>query len=388
MSTRPDERLSRLLHERADGQRPAPIPFGEVVGRARVVRRRRRTAAAALAAAVVAVIAVPTALVLGGEPDAAPPPSHQVTPSPTPSPSPSKNALPGLALSRVQLGTAPSIPYVTGHTIHLGSTTVTIPSTIRTPAAVAAYHGGWLVQDQRGPGAQFDNQGRTLRRGIGELKTSADGVQIAFGARNGKVLVGTEMAEGVQSFGIAKPGHVVGFLSGGRLIYDDNAGQPGSVLMMGNGPQPPLGALFGATDANESTDLVAGMTDQTEFAVVSAASGKILWRSKQWVPLSFSPNGRYVSATPPRDGGDVERLAILDARSGRLVTTLRLGSRGLSLQANPVWESDTSMVFGVEEQRAPVQAILRLSADGSVDRATAVRRSPTPYAPYAFAARP
>ena len=383
MSNRPDERLTRLLHERAEGQSPAPISFDDVTGRARVIRRRRRTAAAALAAAVVAAIAVPTALLLGGQPDAAPPPSHQATPRPTPSSTPTSS---GLALTNVRQGPAPAIPYVTGHTVHLdGGHTASLPAGFHGITGIAAYHGGWLVTDS-GRGGQTNNQGRIVRRGIGGLVTSSDGTQIAFGAPNGKVLVGTQMSQGEQSYDVANPGSIVGFLSGGRLLYDDGAGQ-GSVHLLGSGARPLLSALVGASDANESKDLVAGSLSDRVAGVVSAPTGKPLWRTSGRQLQRFSPDGRYVSAMTRAGDGSAD-VSILDAQTGRELTSFRLTSHGLRLLLEPVWETDSSLLFGVARISDGSEAVLRLSASGRLDRATPVRDAPRDRSAYAFAARP
>jgi len=72
------------------------------------------------------------------------------------------------------------------------------------------------------------------------------------------------------------------------------------------------------------------------------------------------------------DNGDPESIAILDARTGRTVQEMRLFSRKLYLIGLPpalAWEDDDSLLFDVADKDGR-EAILRLTVDGTLTRAT------------------
>jgi hypothetical protein len=100
----------------------------------------------------------------------------------------------------------------------------------------------------------------------------------------------------------------------------------------------------------------------------------------------FSPDGRYLAAYQSATGGELETVAILDARSGAIVAT----SVTPGVQALPAppaaWEDDDDLL--IPYRGGSSWALLRLAPDGSVDRASQVVKSPADAPPFEFAVRP
>jgi hypothetical protein len=100
--------------------------------------------------------------------------------------------------------------------------------------------------------------------------------------------------------------------------------------------------------------------------------GRVQWTSS-WLPNAFSPDGRYVAAVLAPDGEGTD-LAILDARTGDVVSQVSLHDRGMSQFGRPVWgESDGAVLMQVQDARK--QAVVRLARDGELSLATDTERS-------------
>ncbi|MEP6816691.1 MAG: hypothetical protein ABI873_14190 [Marmoricola sp.] len=396
-----EHRLEKSLRQQADrfdAESGPQIGMDRVVREVSRIRRRRTTAAVVAAVAVVAVVAPAAVLVgrhLGG------PESRNVAPvgpSPTVTTSPGPKPLSKtLSLARIAAGPAPQISYANGHTLHNpdGSTS-RLPASTGRVAEFTSYHGGALVvnaDDDRL--LKLDGRGSVVSSGPGgSIALTIDGTFLAYqvGAR---IYTGgaSSMGNGNAGPGAkvdAPGGALVGFLSDLSLVYN---GRAGSVRTLGKDAQgnAVVGTVPGLATADATSyvgDLVAGTTSLGRGEVVSATSGKSLWTSPEWRPLAFSTDGRYVAATSSTTVGAPQRLAILDARTGKQVTYLGLVTNGLTLGGGLAWEDDDQLLFVTYAQGKSDWAILRLAPDGTLNRASEISSAPGDSPPFAFATRP
>jgi hypothetical protein len=408
-----DRRLAESLHRRADAFAPDDADKAQIVHRARRIRRRRRTAVTALAAAAVAVVAVPTALTLGGGPQAqvSPGPAHSgsatATVSPTPTPtstppstppatppstppttptSPSPTAQP---LSDIPMGKALDVTYLHDGTVHYaGGGTARLPGDPTGVSGFTSYHGGWLVVDQDANTiTQYDNAGNVVRSGRnGALAVSGATAQTAF-QMDGTIRIGTPMGEGEQTVR-AQTGSLVGLLSSG-VVYND-----GKVMLAdGSGRTRQVQGLDSATTTYVPGDLVGGFVSDGHGSapiaggVVSAKTGEVLWHNA-WLPLAFSQDGKYVAAVPAGDNGDAGAVAILDAAKGTVVAQMPLVDNRRYLHDRTVlFGTDDSALFPVDDATGH-EAVVRLATDDKITRATPIAPTVGTAPAYVLATQP
>ncbi len=340
--------------------------------------RRRATVVVVAAAAAMVVAAVPTAVLLHaddtsptpplGTPTATPSGPTTPTTSPTPDPRPQAGAH---FLRRLPESADPSITYLFGTTIHLasgGTTPLPGPSEV---AAIAAYHGGWLVGDGVMPGIRwYDNTGALKLTGVGayQIAVSPDGMRIAFQYES-KIHIGiaSGMGEGEQIVPVSNSvdASPAGFLRGGALVYTD----AGHVRT-----DQPISASVPTTmvqaDAVSADDLVAGEDGARRGMVWSARTGKTLWSASEWVVSAFSADGRYAAATSNRADG-TSGLAILDAQTGEVLSHHDFGADEIVGAYGAVFDRDGSVLLSVADGQEN-RAVLRLTPDGKLTRATPV----------------
>lgn len=361
----PEDLLRRTLRARAD-EATTDLTFEEIRrgGAARQRRAGRRTALLAAAAVAVAVGA-PTAFLLRPG-DRTPSPAPQPTSSATQTPTPTR--APGF--DGIRRGVDPRVPY-----LHAGVVHEPDGSTLRLPAddvtQFTPYHGGWLTISSTGALTLWDSSGSTVWAMNGEcaLAVSADQLQTAYGVP-GEVHVGisTGMGEG-ESVSQVGDGGLVGFVADGVVV---NGGASTVGYIDHSGTRHPIANLAEADATASGSDLVGGLAPDGVSGRVVDLAGHVRWTS-DWQPRAFSPDGRFVAAVHGTDGASPE-LAILDARTGNVVSQVLLGARGLAQVGRPVWEeADGAVVMQV--QSATQQAVLRLRRDGTITLASDVEPS-------------
>jgi hypothetical protein len=342
---------------------------------ASTVRRggRRRVVLLAAAAAVVLAVGLPTALLLSPAHDGgpAPAPSPPPTTSASTSPSPSPTASPAGVLGRLPRSAAPGITYLDGRTVHLASGgTATLPGDDRV-AAFAAYHGGWLVADDDTATVRWYDNGGTLGfqgKGLGLFAVSADGTRLAYPLK-GEIHIGitSGMGEGEDTVAVSDPGDVwpIGFLSDGALVYND-AGRVKT--------NEPIGVSIPSSMARARAvsvdDVVAGEDKSGRGQAFSVRSGTTLWSDSDWTVWAFSADGRYAAATNSPTGGDVSTVAILDAHNGSVIAQQPLIENQILMDEAPAFDTDDSLLFVGIGHDNDDDAILRLTGEGVLSRAT------------------
>jgi hypothetical protein len=359
----------------------------EDVARSAAARRhhsaRRRVLLAA--AAVVLVVGGPAAILLRPEagtpgPAGSPTPTGPESTSPTPSPA-------KVGLDSVPLGDPPRVAFVRDGAVHEpdGSTTK-LPDGADDVVGFTPYHGGWIVLDSVGGLTQYDNTGAIVRQGGQEsaLAVSADLMRTAY-LLDGHVYVGISsgMGEGEVDHRVGVAG-LAGFL-GERVVCNT---AHGAVAIDDAGHETAIPGLSAVDAISPAGDLVEGPIDDSGgIRVVSAADGRSLWTKPGWFGAQFSPDGRHLAAYRTSTGGEFESVAILDARNGKTVAT----SETPGIQALPApptaWEDASHLL--IPYRGGSSWALLRLSADGAVSRATdVVTDESLDTAPFVFTALP
>lgn len=369
-------------------------------GAERSRRRTRLRTTALVAATVLVAVGIPTAVLLQPTADApspAPSPTPTTSGSPSPAPSGSPSPTPTHSdLATVRRGPDIAIPWMSNGVIHRpGARDVALPG--GSWDDFTNYHGGWLLSGGGGV-VQLGGDGHAtqLAQTGGRIAVSGDLMQTAFYA-DGKVRVGitTGMGEGEQSIPVRSPDETgpVGFLSRGRLVYNGLKGQ--ILLLDPSDGSSSLGGLARASASTVNGDLIAGTTVDNDgtAAVVSASGGKTLWTKPGWFTGQFSRDGRYLAAYQAATGGEFETVAILDARTGDVVTRSDApGLHALPELAGPdmatgtAWDEGGSLLIPYRDGQT--WAILRLTVHGTLTRATDVFAG-TPFDDnLLFAARP
>ncbi|MDT0202380.1 hypothetical protein [Nocardioides sp. AE5] len=413
MNNPAERKLTHALQASSDAMADAHLDLGAVHDQAHAIRRRRRIGAGLGAAALVAAIAIPVTLIsqdFGNQ--GAPAPATSTSPSPADPTTPSEsetsppetpetpddpNAV-AAALEQLPLGDGPQVAHVVDGTWHnADGTTLTLPSTDAQVVGAAWYHGGPLLVTNEGEIAgstlsQYDASGAQVWQveGNPRIAISNEGTRLAWWQTdadgNGEIHAGiaSGMGEGeaVQETGDATYVTPIGFANTGELVYMA-AIDEGPVVMATDfeGEPTRVNTLVSASGVDGVNNRVAGELgsgEGTTGAVIDLASNEPLWSKPGWHLGAFSPDGRYVVGFK----GDVDPapIAILDAETGDVVAEFDLLTDhgvGYSFDTGVVWEDDsTLLVFtyvwaGTDAEDHP-GVLLRLAADGSVERASEV----------------
>jgi hypothetical protein len=368
-----EELLRGTLQDKAQDAHDT-VTFEEVRRGARLRRRSsHRRSAVLAAAAVVVAVGTPTAFLLRPG-DTAPEPAPQPTSSPSPTPTDTSTGT-ATGLAGVRRGPDPQLAYLHGGVVHEPDGGTTRLPTADDPTQFTPYHGGWLTVSDTGTLTQWDSSGSAVQVVDGEshLAVSADQMRTAYGVP-GEIHVGIGSGmgerESVYSVGSAQ---LVGFVKDGRS-YDDVVfnGGDGQVVYIDRGVRHVVTGLSEADASSSGSDLIGGVAPDGVSGRVVDLRGHVQWTSA-WLPNAFSPDGRYVAAVLAPDGEGTD-LAILDARSGEVVSRVSLQDRGMAQFGRPVWEESDGAVL-LQVQDATSQALLRLGRDGSVSLASDIEPS-------------
>ena len=379
MTDHDEQLLTTSLRARADHAAYTPTAVGDIVATARGIQRRQRRRNAALAvAAVVVAITVPTAVVLGM--------GGERTDGPTgPATSTTPSATHGTSLSSIERGPDPRIAYVDGHEFVSADGTRSPLPVDYAISAITPYHGGFLVADDAELEGTvglhlFDNEGHEVDTWCtsGPPVLSADQLSTAFttfpcskihGQVSGVIRVGiaSGMGDGESTQDPGMPIQLVGML-GERVVFGGMFGAGAWVTDLVNRPEV-LPVLTSVADADSASGLVAGQSrdsDGRDGAILDPDTGRVVATVPGWQLGSFSPDGRYVSATQLRRS--TAPVAIFEVNTGRMVLDEFGGAAGSPNPTGVVWEDPTHLLVTVDS--ADDHAILRLGIDGRVERAT------------------
>jgi hypothetical protein len=377
----------RLSHEAEQFSRRGgtELEISQVLARAGEIRRGRRMRATLLMAACVLAVAVPTVLVATDHGGAEQPtPAHEV-----------KRDLSPLRLDGLEQGRAPRTGYVVGNAWHAADGTSTDLAASGSVRAVVRLGSRFLVETDTIEGPlrvavvptppTFIGQSSSWP-GEGGLAASQDGDLAAFVQPDGTPVVVQD--EGQVSVELPTIEDGSGF-DAVAVTGTDCKSPSDSVCAVwvnssGKAPQAWVSTPEGASrvrPAPGSPDMaepsmwvmddvlgdgeVAGMIDATDSgscSEVEAAGGTALWSTCDHQFVSFSPDGKHLSAFPAYfDGAGSSQLSVLDAKDG--ATVLDLHTVQDAYVGQLVWEDDTHLLAAVGEGTRA--AILRIGLDGS-----------------------
>ncbi|HET6154685.1 MAG TPA: hypothetical protein VFE15_17215 [Marmoricola sp.] len=360
------------------------LDLDQVLARAGEIRRGRRLRASLVMAAVVLAVAVPVGItnLLGNDDSSDPTAPTTQGPSVPPSPSPTATKAPARtisALSRIPLGAKPDHSYVELGIIHdVDGTTTQLPAAASDRlAGITPYLGGYLVANgDTSTVTLYDGSGKVVKSGPGSsyFVTTSDGVETAY-VMDGKLYSnsGSGMGNGDGAVGPVPAGaSPIGYLPGDLLLYETGkataAGAPELALTSGDLGHD-LDSLSTVKATDDINDRVGGIA-HGRGTVFSLTTHRAVWSSPDWEPVAFSNDGRFVAAVNLSDD-DPRKIAILDADNGRPVASADLGAKDVEVNAGPVFD-DSGNLLVVALEASGKEAILRLSPDNRLDRATSI----------------
>lgn len=388
-----EDQLQQALRRAADGDRDGGVRLADVQGRARRVRARRRNSALAVAAAVVVVVGAPTAvLVRDNGTSTTPPPAHRGSPAPVPTPSPTPRPTPtatpdptptrpstppARTLASFPQGASTFISYVGGDgVVHSQGQTSQLPGTMGPDVQFHELHGGWVVTGGTSNTARvYNDQGKLTASGrAAGIVVTGDRTQLAW-MMGGKlyetalstmgIVPATPTPDTVQ---LPADTSVIGYLPDGPALTDGSNND--LLVVTGNrATTVPIGMLPLAT--SQSADLVGGALgtpakgDQAG-AVYDVKTHRQLWHNS-WRPVRFSDDGTLLAAVPVADNGDPSSIAILDARTGKVIAQTHGLGAGLFLGLSVAWDNHRLLfsAFGDHDKQA---AVLALDTAGKITR--------------------
>jgi len=384
-----DHDLTNTLNQRADDFARLgghDLDLSQVVSRAGEIRRGRRMRASMMMAAVVVAVAVPVGITVIGSDSNHP---HQLPITSNP-PNPTADDSP-ITLDGLKRGDPPKYGYAkTGGTLHddAAGTILQVGKPGSDIRAVARINGGWLAEQSDGQGGwkvTFVGDDGTPADvswpiGDGGFAVSPEGNVGAFVEPDGTVVavqdagsrhfeLGRLTASFSPTWGVAA---VTGENCSGRseqtgcTVYANDLGTQQSFYSITDHGKLTLLDRSITRLAAAGGGLFAGITSTSDSGSCSSVqptdSGVDLWSTCNYRLLAFSPDGKYLLATQAYgDGlGDTE-LAVLDARSGKVVLDLR-AAEGVTLYSLAWEDSDSVLALAGTGNRFEV---IRFALDGN-----------------------
>jgi len=378
----PEDLLTRTLHEVVETTEYPTTSMATVAARSRRVGHgRRRTTA--LVAAAAAVLIVGGSAVVWLDHDSAS------------NPGPSGRLNPAGSLPDIPRGDAPQDAFLEGDTfVTAAGDRITSPA-FRTASTATEVGDGVLVAGPVKSGKPYAaislvSGGSTSPIGCGTPSFALGDDDPTYWLSEGCRLVGpgrlvhgttsTDTAIGtiLDPIRVTSAGLVANINAlSKRPIPHVDSGRSGPFVTDAGGASHRIPHLNGVTAASPSGDLATGVTSFGTSVVVESSTGSVQWRAAPGCFLGhFSASGRYVvglqkvGQQTAEGVGDV--VGIWDATTGRQVVRAVLPN--LSIVSNAAWEGDGSVLV-VAEDRHQQQAIVRVTLDGSITRATSVAAS-------------
>lgn len=394
-----EDQLQAALRRAADQDRDAGTGLGEVKGRARRIRARRRASAVAVAAAVVVVVGTPTALLIRDQSATTAPPAHRGSPAPTVTavptpptpptpthtptsrPSSTHNPTPSArTLASIPRGAATFVSWAdaTG-VVHSQGSTSQLPGSMSPDVQFHELHGGWVVTGGDANTARvYDASGKQTASGrAAGIAVTADRTRLAW------MMGGRLYESGLSTMGIVPPtpspdpvtvpadAAVIGYLPQGPALLAGG----GSLQVVSGNRTTTVPVQMAPTTTSQSAGLVGGVTGtpaqgDLAGAVYDVGAGRRLWQNG-WRPVRFSDDGTLLAAVPVGANGDPSTIAILDARTGRVVAQTHSLGKGLFLGLSVAWDGHR-LLFSAVGDHAKQAALLALDTTGTITRVSDV----------------
>lgn len=396
----PEQDLSQTLARQADrlAAHGAPLQFDQVVARAGEIRRGRRMRASMVMAAVVLAVAVPVGITALGEND---PTRKPATPAATATTTPDTSEI---GLGEYRGGKAPRSGYTLDGTLfHDGRE---IPIGADSVSYLVRINGGFLV------GQTSASDGTALRviadDGNGTEQTwpfdgqgvavSPDGSVAAFVDNDGTVIAVQDGGAQTYEVGTLPPGSYATVAVSGSdcsqeasdcsvwVVETDETSTTWRVSPLTGAVKGPVPAgLIDRDVAGNSVRQVSydGNTGRACSAYLNPDQVEV-WRSCEYRPQSFSPDGRYVLANRSEsDGIGYGALVVLKAADGSValdLSTVRVSEDGPMVTLyESVWEDAGHLLTTVQEGDS--YGVLRVALDGSREYAVEPAKGDDPFGP-------
>jgi hypothetical protein len=378
--------LGRALRDRAETIGPGehPISFDDVKGRAHGIRRRRM-AATGLAAAAVLAVAIPTGMVVADRATTRSdlPPAGTPTPQQTTSPSPSGTDESGDDTKVVTLDNntdvvspRPTIDYLVDGSIvstREGVTELGLPngdpaSASRHYDSIARAGDAWLAhwRDEQGRSfVDFVKRGGIVfdtRRATDSLAESHDGSIAVYGTPGGDIVSFTPIDDNLVVTGpdAARPGaNPVAVLGTGTckeaepegggctVFFNDNGSDPAGYYATSHGISDQVAGLrsVGGVSKDGWVDGVVSADDFGSCSVMLDQDLREQWRTCDHTLGRFSPDGRLVVGYPAyRDGIGDSSVAIIDARTGKVLVEYERDRNAMAFVGTAAWDTDGTLL--------------------------------------------
>lgn len=374
----PEQDLSQTLARQAErfAQRGNALELDQVISRAGEIRRGRRMRASMVMAAVVLAVAVPVGITALNDND---PTRKEDTSQFLPASPDTSN----VELGEYKVGDAPKTGYADGSTLKfngtsrfLGGDSVTSLSRINGGFLVGQSDDGGNLNARFVPDQGDDSETRTLAGGFAVSSQRQFG---AFVETDGTVIV-------VDSTGSFTE---IGKLPGGKdvsysaVAVSDSAcytAESCSVWAVDNGESSTVWEVTPGTDPvkSELTGLIAvdaygnnvrRLSYDDELGATSGyfdVDGNQVWKSSEYYPRSFSPDGTHLIAGPAYGDGYAEQQVTILDNAGKPTLDLKSAT---DPDGNPVsvlqvvWEDDDHVLAVVAEGTR--FAVIRFGLNGS-----------------------
>ncbi|GAB3414811.1 WD40 repeat domain-containing protein [Flindersiella endophytica] len=386
MTDQLEERISRLLRERAGQAGSGDEVAGVAHRRGRRIILRRRIVAGVAGLAALAV-AVPVGL------NALGPETQKIEPIETSTPLP-RRTLPAketkvtLDIDKLQQGKTPAVPYYSDGAIHDGAKTIPVPGA-KTDSYVnfVPAAGTYAVQIGDGPDGKsmlLDSNGAKIRDlpvlsahvSLVLPAISADGRTLAWpewdASGSGEMVVanastGQELhRRRVDSDQFPYP---AGFIGQQVLLTDDYGGY----VRLWEPESGRLSSIAGVRHALTTDGRQRLVADEDgRYPVFDARTGRRLWDTAAGIRLLRGGQYAYFADEVSRPGTDevTMQTTIVDAATGRHLLEVT-GTKDGPVAAEP----DGTILFGADSPTGAGAALVRCTIDGKCERATEKRSS-------------
>jgi hypothetical protein len=363
------------------------LDLSDVTSRAGGIRRRRLALTGAVAAVVLAV-AVPVGVSVTDTFDAQPIPPADRTQHPDrtdqarPEPDFPREPV-RLTADGLPEGEPPGLSYIAYSKGELVTPEATYDLPEQT-ASVARYGDGWIAlggeSEVRWLDADLDVV-RSERTTSTSLAVSDDGSRLAwvegwYTDPTVELKAAPTAGGEPRSWSIEAPDaelRPVGFLGEGRVVFTIMETSTNGIAEP-DGSITELEGFLSVRSASESAGLVAVQTEYSNArkcdGVVdpSVSTSETLWETCDYQLGEFSPDGRYVVGKVVQADQSASSVAVLDARTGKVLARFVSQPDDVVAMYEVAWEDEDSLLAVALAVKDMDGLMMRLDLDGSLER--------------------
>lgn len=386
----PEQDLSQRLSRQAelfDQRGGSTLGLDDVLARAGEIRRGRRLRASMVMAAVVLAVAVPVGITTLGANDPTKPPETLPAASTTPT---VRNTGP-IALGDLETGALPRTGYLYDDRLFGENGPIDITGLSDT-REIARIEGGYLISTDDGNGnltanflADDGTRGaKTWPMASQNFGASADGRIGALVEADGTVLAIENGGRDTFEVGTLPTGNglLVSAVSGSTcaepssctIFVSDVGERPRAFAVRPDQEPSEIGGDFIKLDDVSVDGRYAGLLsvdelEQSSCSQVTDAQFKPIWKTCDYSLDAFSPDGKYLLATPKfASGSGNPNLPVLDSATGKPVLDLKTAPDTVVYSAT--WEDNTHILATVF--KGTDWSVIRFDLNGNREYAVGV----------------